>query len=242
MGISAVLPGQAKADEQVPMPRGRRRTELLMLIFAVAVVLFAYASVGLGLNGRLPAGLAGYGLAYAVIVFGAHLAVRRLAPWADPLMLPLAALLNGLGVVMIYRLQQSGRGGNPGNVISTITTSTTTMQIVFSAIGVAAFVARARRHQGRPGAAAVYLHARHARADPARHPGPAARQHQPEHPGRQGLDRDRRLLAPARASSPGWRSPCSSPATWWPSGTCWRWPAAGCSASTCPGPATSARC
>jgi cell division protein FtsW (lipid II flippase) len=140
MGISAVLPGQAKADEQVPMPRGRRRTELLMLIFAVAVVLFAYASVGLGLNGRLPAGLAGYGLAYAVIVFGAHLAVRRLAPWADPLMLPLAALLNGLGVVMIYRLQQSGRGGNPGNVISTISTSTTTMQIVFSAIGVAAFV------------------------------------------------------------------------------------------------------
>jgi cell division protein FtsW (lipid II flippase) len=123
------------------MPRGRRRTELLMLIFAVAVVLFAYASVGLGLNGRLPAGLATYGLAYAVIVFGAHLAVRRLAPWADPLMLPLAALLNGLGVVMIYRLQQSGRDGNPGQVIRTMSTSSTTQQIIYSAVGVAAFVA-----------------------------------------------------------------------------------------------------
>ena len=86
------------------MPRGRRRTEFLMLAFAVAVVLFAYASVGLGLNGKLPAGLITYGLSYAVIVFAAHLAVRWLAPWADPLMLPLAALLNGLGVVMIYRL------------------------------------------------------------------------------------------------------------------------------------------
>jgi len=112
-----------------------------MLGFAVAVVLFAYASVGLGLNGALPAGLVTYGLAYAVIVFGAHLAVRWLAPWADPLILPLAALLNGLGVVMIYRLQQSGRDGNPGNVISTMSTSTTTAQIVFSAVGVAAFVA-----------------------------------------------------------------------------------------------------
>ena len=39
----------------------------------------------------------------------------------------------------------------------------------------------------------------------------------------------------SRASSPGWRWRCSSPATWWPSGTCWRWPDAGCSASTCPG-------
>ena len=122
------------------MPRGRRRTELLMLVFAVGVVLFAYASVGLGLNGKLPAGIAEYGLAFAVIVFAAHLAVRRLAPWADPLMLPLAALLNGLGVVMIYRLQASGRNGNPGNQISTISSSATAVQVMYSALGVIAFV------------------------------------------------------------------------------------------------------
>jgi cell division protein FtsW (lipid II flippase) len=123
------------------MPRGRRRTELLMLAFAVAVVLLAYANVGLGLNGKLPAGLVTYGLAYAVIVLAAHLAVRRLAPWADPLMLPLAALLNGLGLVMIYRLQQSGRGGNPGNPVTLMTSSTTAYQVIWSAAGVAAFVA-----------------------------------------------------------------------------------------------------
>ena len=129
------------ADAAVPLPRGRRRTELLMLAFAVGVVLFAYASVGFGLNGKLPAGLAEYGLAFAVIVLIAHLAVRRFAPWADPLMLPLAALLNGLGIVMIYRLQESGRNGNPGIQISTISSSTTTSQVLFSALGVAAFVA-----------------------------------------------------------------------------------------------------
>ena len=55
----------------------------------------------------------------------AHLAIRWLAPWADPLLLPLAALLNGLGIVMIYRLQQSGRDGNPGRMISTMSTSST---------------------------------------------------------------------------------------------------------------------
>jgi cell division protein FtsW (lipid II flippase) len=122
------------------MPRGRRRTELLMLAFAVAVVLFAYANVGFGLNGKLPAGLIEYGLAFAVIVLIAHFAVRRFAPWADPLMLPLAALLNGLGIVMIYRLQQSGRSGNPGNQISTLSSSATAAQVLYSALGIAAFI------------------------------------------------------------------------------------------------------
>jgi cell division protein FtsW (lipid II flippase) len=123
------------------MPRGRRRTELAMLIFAVGVVLFAYASVGLSMTGQIPTGLVGYGLAFALLMLVAHLAIRRLAPWADPLMLPLAALLNGLGIVMIYRLQLSGRGGNPGRIISTMTSSTTTLQVMWSAVGVAAFIA-----------------------------------------------------------------------------------------------------
>jgi cell division protein FtsW (lipid II flippase) len=112
-----------------------------MLIFSVGVVLFAYAAAGLGLNGSLPTGLAEYGLAFAVIVFVAHLAVRWLAPWSDPLMLPLAAMLNGLGVVMIWRLQQAGRGGNPGVPVSTMNSMTTTYQVLWSAVGVAAFVA-----------------------------------------------------------------------------------------------------
>jgi cell division protein FtsW (lipid II flippase) len=137
---SVTTPAQAGQAGPVAMPRGRRRTELTMLIFVVAVVMFAYASVGLGLNGKVPAGMFAYGLSFAVIVGAAHLAVRRLAPWSDPLMLPLAALLNGLGIVMIYRLQESGRGGNAGNQISTMTASTTTLQVMWSAVGIAAFV------------------------------------------------------------------------------------------------------
>jgi len=123
------------------MPRGRRQTELAMLAFAIGLVLFAYASVGLSMTGRIPAGIVAYGIAFTVLMLLAHLAIRWLAPWADPLMLPLAALLNGLGIVMIYRLQQSGRDGNSGRVISTMSTSSTALQVVWSTVGVAAFIA-----------------------------------------------------------------------------------------------------
>lgn len=139
--ISSESAARPAAEPAVSLPRGRRRTELLMLLFAVAVVLFAYANVGLGLNGKVPSGLLGYGLAFAILVGIAHLAVRRLAPWADPLLLPLAALLNGLGIVMIYRLQLSGRSGNPGNQIRTLSASATGTQVLYSAIGIGAFIA-----------------------------------------------------------------------------------------------------
>ena len=135
-GPPQVLPGPVP----VPVSRGRRRTELAMLVFAVAVVMFAYASAGLGLNGKVPAGVVTYGVAFAALVLAAHLAVRRLAPWADPLLLPLATLLNGLGIVMIYRLQESGRNGNPGTRILTMSSSSTLLQIIWSAVGIAAFV------------------------------------------------------------------------------------------------------
>src|SRR5215469_17033228 len=121
------------------MPRGRRRTELVMLGFAVIVMLFAEGAVGLGLRGKLP-GLPAAVVVFAIMMLCAHLAIRRFAPHADPLLLPLAALLNGLGIVMIYRLQESGRNGNPGNAISTITSSTTTLQVMWSAVGMAAFI------------------------------------------------------------------------------------------------------
>jgi len=129
------------ADSRVPMPRGRRRSELTMLLFALGVVLFAWVAAGLGLRDKLPSGLPLYIIVFAVFMIGAHVAVRRFAPYADPLLLPLAALLNGLGIVMIYRLQESGRKGYPGNLVSPLMSRSTTMyQLAFTGLGIVALV------------------------------------------------------------------------------------------------------
>jgi len=121
------------------MPRKRRRTELTMLVFAVLITFFAYANVGFGVNGKLPAEAFGDGLVFAALVLGAHLAVRKFAPWADPLLLPLAAILNGLGLVMIHRLQLASQAHLiAGN---TLAASATTTQLLWTAIGIAGFAA-----------------------------------------------------------------------------------------------------
>jgi cell division protein FtsW (lipid II flippase) len=130
----------ADVDRPVAMPRGRRRTELVMLAFAVGVVLLAYAAVGLGLRGKLP-GLPADLVVFAALMVAAHLAIRRFAPHADPLLLPLAALLNGLGIVMIYRLQESGRNGNPGLQVTDMSSSATTTQLLYTGVGVAVVIA-----------------------------------------------------------------------------------------------------
>ncbi|MEV8095748.1 FtsW/RodA/SpoVE family cell cycle protein [Kitasatospora sp. NPDC085879] len=87
----------------------RRNTELAMLGFAVVLPMFAYANVGLAMDGSLPAGMLAYGLGMGALALVAHLLMRRFAPYADPLLLPLATLLNGLGLVMIWRLDKAGK-------------------------------------------------------------------------------------------------------------------------------------
>ena len=112
-----------------------------MLLFALTVVLLAYGAVGLGLRDKLPSGLPVYVIVFAILMVGGHLAVRRFAPYADPLLLPLAALLNGLGIVMIYRLQESGRNGNQGNLVSPVMSmSATKFQLLYSGVGVIGLV------------------------------------------------------------------------------------------------------
>ncbi|MEU8704004.1 FtsW/RodA/SpoVE family cell cycle protein [Streptomyces sp. NPDC048565] len=113
----------------------RRNTELALVIFAVLISVFAYANVGLAINGELPAGMLGYGLGLALLGGVAHLAVRRFAPYADPLLLPLATLLNGLGLAIIWRLDQSERF----RALKTFAPAAS-KQLMFSAAGVALLV------------------------------------------------------------------------------------------------------
>lgn len=81
-----------------------RSTELWLLIFAAVLVSSAFAEVQLNQRHPLTAQLGYYGGGYFLALIIAHVTIRRIAPFADPLLLPLVALLNGLGLVMIYRL------------------------------------------------------------------------------------------------------------------------------------------
>ncbi|MEU6877536.1 FtsW/RodA/SpoVE family cell cycle protein [Streptomyces sp. NPDC046712] len=114
----------------------RRNTELALLAFAVAIPVFAYLNVGLAINGKVPAGMAGYGLGLGLLAGVAHLVVRKFAPYADPLLLPLATLLNGMGLVLIWRLDQSPRIINRYKTFTPDAPS----QMLYSAIAVAMFV------------------------------------------------------------------------------------------------------
>jgi len=84
--------------------RRRRGAELFLLILALIVGVGAYAAVGLGVKGKVPADIVSYGGWLAVLIIVAHITVRLVAPYADPVLLPIVAALNGLGLAMIHRL------------------------------------------------------------------------------------------------------------------------------------------
>ncbi|GAB79094.1 cell elongation-specific peptidoglycan biosynthesis regulator RodA [Austwickia chelonae] len=85
-------------------PRTRRNIELVLLIFAVLIVLLAYLNVGLATAGKIPVDLFTQGIWVLAFAIAFHLVLRWRAAYADPLLLPVATLLNGLGIVIIHRL------------------------------------------------------------------------------------------------------------------------------------------
>ncbi|MFJ4096281.1 FtsW/RodA/SpoVE family cell cycle protein [Kitasatospora sp. NPDC089913] len=106
----------------------RRNTELALVLAAVLTAVLGYVQVGLNLDGAVPADAAEYGGALGVLALLAHGAVRLRAPYADPLPLPIAVLLNGVGLVVIHRLDRA----TPGNAAPT--------QLLWSGLGVGLFV------------------------------------------------------------------------------------------------------
>src|SRR5690606_29467208 len=88
----------------------RRGAELVLLLLSLAVGVGGYAAVGLGMEGEVPADIVGYGGWLAALVLACHVVIRRTAPYADPVLLPIVSALNGLGLAMIYRIDQANGG------------------------------------------------------------------------------------------------------------------------------------
>lgn len=115
--------------------RRRSNTELGLLVLALLVVGVAGVLVSFSQDPELPrelwtglGGLAALGLA-------AHLISRRLAPAGDPVLLPLAFALNGLGLVMVRRIDFAlAAQETPPSPLAPV-------QAVWTVVAVAAFAA-----------------------------------------------------------------------------------------------------
>ena len=85
------------------VPRNRN-IEAMLLLFAVGINAFELAQIQLSTIEILRADLIVYWAPLALFALGLHVLLRLKASNADPIILPVAVLLNGLGLAMIYRL------------------------------------------------------------------------------------------------------------------------------------------
>ena len=103
----------------------RRNRELALLILALVLGVGALALVALGLEFDDLAVTVPFAALLAGFYVGAHIAMRKLAKDADPMILPLAAVLNVLGIAAVYRLDPEGFGPT---------------QVTWTLLGIALFV------------------------------------------------------------------------------------------------------
>jgi cell division protein FtsW (lipid II flippase) len=110
------------------LPKKQRNLELALLIVACGINAVAVVLVQLGALGHVDLTLLYLCVGLSVLVFGMHVALRYVAPQADPFLLPIATVLNGLGIAEIYRIDihYADTGWNSAGV----------RQIVWSAIAI----------------------------------------------------------------------------------------------------------
>ncbi len=101
-----------------------RNIELTLLILAAGITCFGYWLAAQGATADLPTTIVPFLIAVLGLLFGTHFFIRIAIPFADGLVFPLVALLNGLGFMMISRL-------NPDLAMN---------QAVWTFLGLSAFV------------------------------------------------------------------------------------------------------
>jgi len=118
---------------------GQRWVELRLLGLAGVIGVVAFLVVEFAQHQPVTVSAARDVAAFGALFVLAHLAIRWLAPGADPVILPCVAVLNGLGVVLIHRLDlaaadsAAGRGDPPppGDAAH---------QVIWTALGLVLFV------------------------------------------------------------------------------------------------------
>lgn len=130
------------AEAQVPAAaklRTGRRAELALLVAAVAIVTVAEGIVEATRDGKISSHVLIYGGAALALAMVTHFVVVKTARYADPILLPCVVLINGLGLVMIHRIDLGLKQQAQQTGISYDGASAPT-QMAWTAIGVALFI------------------------------------------------------------------------------------------------------
>jgi cell division protein FtsW (lipid II flippase) len=102
---------QAAIDVSPPLEiRARGGAQLALTVLAAVLSVGAYLLVTFGKTGHSPTGVGGFVATIVVAYLATHFVITRLAPGADPVFFPAAAVLAGLGYAMIFRLNSSLAG------------------------------------------------------------------------------------------------------------------------------------
>ncbi|MFT4126567.1 MAG: FtsW/RodA/SpoVE family cell cycle protein [Gordonia sp. (in: high G+C Gram-positive bacteria)] len=115
-----------------------RNTELALLVFAIGLVTVALLIVQSAQGQMLGWDLLKYLAAYTALFGIGHLVVRRYAPHADPILLPTIAILNGLGLVLIHRLDL-GSGNTGESIDPSDRTNNADQQLLWAFLGMIVF-------------------------------------------------------------------------------------------------------
>lgn len=120
---------------RIHLPAKIRNLELALLIVACIINGAAVVLVQLGVLGDIRPEIIWMGGGLAALAIGMHVALRFVAPDADPFLLPVATLLNGLGIAEIYRLDlAAGSTGWEADGIRQIAWTAIALVIAFAVI------------------------------------------------------------------------------------------------------------
>ncbi|MBV7363111.1 FtsW/RodA/SpoVE family cell cycle protein [Actinomycetaceae bacterium TAE3-ERU4] len=125
------------ATVSVKTARPGRWSELVLMLFAVSLGIGGYALTIFNRGGDLPQNFIFHIVALILVAVLATLIVRWLAPYADPVILPVAVALNSLGLAMIYRIDQSyiAKGGSSLRLVIGA------RQLIWTALGLSVMLA-----------------------------------------------------------------------------------------------------